>query len=635
MLRDQIKKDLAGVLKRSTDYGLPTVKADEIEVTWPSDPQFGDYTTNIALKISHPPGGRNLHPRGEIRKNEQSPLEFASVLAGSLHNLPYIKKLEVKEPGFINFFIKDQVLQKEIKDLLKKKKFDGPLSGQKIIVEFTDPNPFKEFHVGHLYSNSVGESISRLLEVTGASVKRANYQGDVGLHVAKSIWGMRKKVKSPDFAASFALRRQSYGASATEVATKAEKASTGKQKSKVKSISDLESWNLQERTRFLGLAYAAGASAYETDTKSKEEIVALNKEIYQKRDAIEEYKLGKKWSLEHFEEIYKRLGTRFDFYYFESQAGTEGLQIVKKHIRDGVFEKSQGAIIFPGEKYGLHNRVFVTSQGLPTYEAKELGLAFKKYEDFVYDLSIIVTGNEISEYFKVLLAALKQVRPALAVKTRHVTHGMVRMPRGKISSRLGNVIAAEQLLDEAKTKALELTRQKGLAQESDVGKVAEQIGTGAVKYALLKGNPAQDINFSFEEAISLEGNSGPYLQYTYSRCRSVLEKGQKLQRGQRDQRGQRVQRLGFKDIGKEEELLLRTLVHFEEVLVDVAEAFAPNLVANFLYDMAQKYNAFYNNLRIIDAKEPNRSRRLFLTEATAGIIKKGLYLLGISAPQKM
>src|SRR3989344_1313756 len=369
----------------------------------------------------------------------QSPMEFAKILADSLKSQPYLEKLEVKEPGFINFFIKDNIWQKEVEKLLNKKAFGSPYSSKKIIVEFTDPNPFKEFHVGHLYSNSVGEAISRMFEAVGAQVKRANYQGDVGLHVAKCVWGMRFHIKN-----------------------------------KKLNIKNLANKNLGDRIDFLGLCYAAGSEAYETDAKAKEEIIKINQEIYEKQDEIEEYRLGKKWSLENFEAIYKRLGTKFDLYYFESEVGVEGAQIVNKNVGK-VFEKSEGAVIFPGEKYGLHNRVFINSLGLPTYEAKELGLAFRKYRDFAYDQSIIVTGNEIVDYFRVLIKAIELIDANLASKTHHVVHGMVRMPGGKISSRLGNVIGATNLLAEAKKRAL------ALAKESARGKLKLSKGQAFAK----------------------------------------------------------------------------------------------------------------------------------------------------------
>src|SRR3989344_6465982 len=223
------------------------------------------------------------------------------------------------------------------------------------------------------------------------------------------------------------------------------------------TIHDLEEKSLEKRIQFMGESYAESNRAYEEDEKAKEEIASLNKKIFAlDAEVADIYSKGRGWSLEYFENIYKRLGAKFDFYYFEREVGETGLQLVKEYLDRGVFEKSDGAIVFPGEKYGLHRRVFINSEGLPTYEAKELGLAPTKYKNFPYDLSVIVTGSEIIDYFKVLIAALKEIYPSLAEKTRHVAHGMVRLAHGKMSSRTGEVMRAENLLDEVKRRALEL-----------------------------------------------------------------------------------------------------------------------------------------------------------------------------------
>ena len=618
MLREQIKKDILKTIDKLPAFAKAsagrhlTIDKSIVEVARTGDPRFGDFASNIALRATqnakrlttnakaHPrgvPGKDIAHPGGETG-SKQSAMEIARILAGSLQNLPYLKKLEVKEPGFINFFVKDEVWQKEVEDVLKKKTFQSDFSGKKVTVEFTDPNPFKEFHIGHLYSNSVGEAISRLLEACSAQVKRANYQGDVGIHVACAIWGMRKVLKG-----------------------------------RGETLKDQEDKSLAQRVAFLGLAYTTGANEFEQNPKVKQEITELNKQIYQELDKIEEYKLGKKWSLEHFEEIYKRLGTSFDSYYFESQVGKIGADLVKKHLGK-VFFQSDGAIIFKGEKFGLHNRVFINSLGLPTYEAKELGLAPTKYKDFAYDLSIIITGNEIVEYFKVLLAALSQIDPDLASKTRHIAHGMVRMPGGKISSRLGNVLSGEWLLNEAKKKALSILEESKISKDVDKSDVSEKVAVGAVKYALLKGNIGQDITFSFEESVSLEGNSGPYLQYTYARCKSVLEKASHTP-GVCREATKLTPGVSLDNFQEEEEQLLRCLGHFEEVVIDAAVGFSPNVLASYLFELAQKYNFLYNNLPILKAGENERQRRLFLTEATAEVLKKGLGFLGILAPEKM
>jgi arginyl-tRNA synthetase len=229
-----------------------------------------------------------------------------------------------------------------------------------------------------------------------------------------------------------------------------------------------------------------------------------------------------------FETIYQRLGTQFTDYFFESVVAEYGMQIVKEYLAKGVFENSQGAVIFPGKKYGLHDRVFINSLGLPTYEAKELGLAPEKARRWPYDRSFIITANEINEYFKVLLCALQQVRPDLAAKTRHLSHGVVRLPEGKMSSRTGNILTGTWLIDEAKQRLEHIiTANHPDWSEGERDTVAEQVAVGAIKYALLKGALGRDIAFQFETSLSFEGNSGPYLQYTAARADAVLKKSTK------------------------------------------------------------------------------------------------------------
>ena len=410
MYRQKIKALLEEVLK---EKGIEEIA---VQVDYPADASLGDYATNIALVLSKKIG---KSPR-DIAEDLRKELEVRS------KELGFLEKVEVAGPGFINFTLGEKVLIGNVEDpstslgmTASTSNATSQFAGKKVMVEYTDPNPFKEFHIGHLYTNIIGESLARLFEKVGAEVQRVCYQGDVGLHVAKSLWGIPKTLEDRE-----------------------------------QKIEDLENTALVERVKLLGEAYALGATKFEEDETAKTEIIEINKMVYAKDpEVMELYEKGRAWSLEYFEAIYKRLGTKFDHYYFESQVGQFGLSLVKEFLAKGVFEESNGAVIFPGEKYGLHSRVFINSLGLPTYEAKELGLAPLKYKDFAYDQSIIVTGNEINEYFKVLIKALEQFNPDLAAKTKHLSHGMVKLPEGKMSSRTGKVISGEWLLNEAKKEA--------------------------------------------------------------------------------------------------------------------------------------------------------------------------------------
>jgi len=292
------------------------------------------------------------------------------------------------------------------------------------------------------------------------------------------------------------------------------------------------------------------------------------------------------------------------------------VEIANKALEKGILKKSKGAVVFDGSKYGLDTRVFINSQGLPTYEAKELSLAPKEFSEFGnIDKCIHVVGPEQKSFFEVTFKVEELLdSKKFKGKQHHRVYEFVDLKDGKMSSRKGQVLTGWWLLDEAKE------RIKKSFKVSD--KLAEQIGVGAIKYGFLKVSPMSRISFDMEESVSLEGNSGPYLQYTYARALSVLKKTKilKLQ----------GQTLKWVKLYQKEDELLRILSRFDEVVVQAVEDLAPNLVANFLFDVAQKFNGFYNQHKIGDDK-----KRLWLTKSTAEILKQGLGLLGIEAPEKM
>ncbi|MGH7203020.1 MAG: arginine--tRNA ligase, partial [Candidatus Levyibacteriota bacterium] len=351
---------------------------------------------------------------------------------------------------------------------------------------------------------------------------------------------------------------------------------------------------------------------------------AENKSLY--ATVKELYEAGKDWSLENFERLYKRLGTTFDNYYPESIAGERGYKIVKDNVATGIFVESEGAVIFPGEKYGLHNRVFINKLGLPTYEAKELGLAPWKYEDDPYDLSFIVTATEIAGYFGVLIEALKQVNPELGKKTKPILHGMVRLPEGKMSSRSGNVISVGWLLDEAKARVMSRMSD----EISDKDTIAETVGLAAIKYAFLKSSIGKDIVFDLEESVNFEGNSGPYLQYTYTRTQSVLRKAGGNMKPENES-----QISSPKSLTREERQLLRLLARFPEIVDEAATRYAPQVLCTYLFELAQTFNLFYQKSPILKTDDNIRGFRLHLTAKTGAVLKSGLHLLGISVPDHM
>lgn len=529
-------------------------------------PEFGDYFSNIALVVAKKSGKNPREVAEEIKKEIKSDI---------------IDKVEIAGPGFINFFIKDKVYTDYIKDIDKNIGRVSDLKGKKVILDYTDPNPFKEFHIGHLMNNVTGESLSRLFEFQGAKVKRVCYQGDVGIHVAKAMWGILKN----------------------------------------KDNFPKDSASPSEKMKFLSSAYALGAEAYEEE---KEEIVALNKKIFERsdREINRYYDKGKKWSLEHFDELYRKLDTKFDYFIFESEVFKLGKKIVEDGLKKGIFEKSQGAVVFKGEKCGLHTRVFINSEGLPTYEAKDLALARIKHKKYKYDQSFVITGNEVNEYFKVMLCAMKETNPELAIKTKHIGHGMLRLPEGKMSSRTGKVITGESLI----LKVEELVKEKIKDRELSLREkeeIVESVAVGAIRYSILKQSIGSDIIYDFDKSISFEGDSGPYLQYSYTRAVSVLKKAEK-----------EGVKPGFKNVDKVSDLE-KALYNFSDIVSRAGKCYEPHYLVSYLTALAGTFNNYYAKNKIVDKGDEFSSYKVALTHAFSLVMENGLWLLGINHLEKM
>lgn len=556
-----IKKEIKEALENSLN-ALSVESGVQVEI--PQDLTKGDFTTSIALKLGGKLGGP-MEAGEKIIEKVREDKDFYSKFA----------KIELVNPGFINFFLTHELIIEGIGRAIKG--FDAGKSDSSLILEFGDLNPFKEPHIGHVRNLVLGESLARLLEFGGTKVIRANYEGDVGMHVAKCIWGIQNS------------------------------------ELQIKSFGDK---SLEDKVEFLAKSYAAGAKAFEEGESAKEEIISINNKIYTKDpEVIEAWEKGRKWSLDYFEELYKKLGVKYDKYYFESEVSEIGKKTVEENPE--VFEKDDGAFVFRGENHGLHTRVFVNSQGHPTYEAKDLGLAFKKNEDFEnIEKSIIMTANEQLEYFKVLIKALTLVDGKLGDKTSHLSFGFVNLKEGKMSSRTGDVVSANWLLAETKKRLKEGFKEVGDG-------VLDDLAIASVKWSMLKFSRESDIKFSIDESIDLAGNSGPYMQYTYARIASILVKSEKDD----------FEANSVKNLDDELLALGRQVCQFETVVKNSADNFSPNFLADYLFVLAQKFNAFYEKEKIIGGE--NEDEKLVVCQATKNVIGQGLALLGISALEKI
>lgn len=540
----------------------------QFTIEHPSDLSHGDYASNAAFVAA--------------KQANENPKDLASKIVTAIpHEALGVDRVTVEGPGFMNFYMSRNFFKEKIAEIIKKGDTWGKneeMKGKKVLVEYTDPNPFKEFHIGHLFTNSVGESIARLFMMSGADTKRICYQGDVGLHVAQALWGIKE-----------------LGFDNTSDFTPGD----------------------------LGRAYAMGATAYKSkDPEVVRAIRDINRAIYDEEPEIMDvYTKGRRLSLEYFEEIYEILDTRFDDYFFESEVSEKGTSLVLEHPE--IFVESEGARIFQGEKYGLHTRVFLNKEGLPTYEAKELALAKLKEERLgSYDLSILVTANEISEYFKVLMKAMSFVYPELSEKTEHLGHGTVRLSSGKMSSRTGDVIPAVAFINEVADLAAAKMDEGGKVAPSD--ELARDIAIGAIKFAILRGNILQNSIFDKEQALSFEGDSGPYLQYTHARITSLLEKAKK------EGIELSTQKMVENVYGVE-----RVLYMFDEVVEEALIERVPHKIAQYLLSLASEFNSFYGEEKIADPNDTFAPYKAAIAKATQITLKNGLWALGIKAPERM
>jgi len=575
-------------LKESLKKSLVTLGIErEVLIEIPNDDSHGEYSCNIALQVSK-----------ELKKN---PREVAEEIVSNLEAMEEIEKVEVAGPGFINFYISNKYLLGVLKEVKEKGDEYGKtniLNGKRVIVEYTDANPFKVLHIGHLYSNSVGEALSRLLDVSGADVTRACYQGDVGLHVAKCLWGLEK-----------ILERDG------------------------KRFEDLFNLELVEKIEYLSDAYTYGYDYYDTkkDENAIKEIGKLNRYIFflsmdvpeedfndlEKKDTKSIYEKTRKWSLDYFDKIYERIGTKFNRLYFESEVGKKGLEVVLANVGK-IFEKDDGAIIYKGDgKKGLHTRVFVNQQGIPTYEAKEIGLALLKYDEFQYDESIIITADEQVGYFKVVLNAFSKIYPDIAKNIKHMSHGMVKLPgMKKMSSRKGEIVSAEWLIDETKKRVFDM--MSGEKNEE----IAEKIAIAAIKYAYLKVSIGKDIAFDFDQVISFDGDTGSYLLYVYARCKSILNEA-KIE--------------GVLNTQVLENIYTKSLVkqisRYNNVVLNSSENYSPNTLCQYLFDLGQSFNVFYQNVNVLNSEQ--KEGLISILEATAQVMKNGLDMLGIEVVEEM
>jgi len=585
MIKDQIAKSI------EVASGVKNV-----ELEFPENEAFGDYTTNVALILAQKKG-TNPHELAE---------EIISKLAldANLNNL--VDKIEVAGPGFINFWLKSDVLVNNLIQIESAKEKFGLTElgkGKTWGIEHTSPNPNKAMHLGHLRNNVTGMAIANLAEATGIKVIRDCIDNDRGIAIAKLMWGYLKFAKKDD-----------------------------------KETEDIDYWfdhqdewqipeDLKLRPdRFVDQLYVKGAADFDSGKNIEEKVRKLVVD-WEAEDKVT-WALWKKvldYSYKGQELTLKRLGNKWDKVWHEHEHYKAGKKLVEEGLKKGIFNKlDDGAVVTDLAKYKLADTIVMKSDGTALYITQDLALTKLKKETFKADKLFWVIGPEQSLAMQQMFAVCEQLGIGKKDDFVHLAYGYMSIKgQGKMSSRLGNVVYIDELLDLAKAKVKKIMDGADFI-EKEVDKISEEVGVGAVKYSILKVGRLQDMAFDINESVSVEGNSGPYLQYTVARTNSVLAKMPNKQISKPANKW----KMENGEFG-----VLRALIKFPEEVELSAKLYSPNLLCNFLYDLAQKFNALYNAERIIGSE--NEEFRLALTNGVGQVLKNGLKLLGIQTPERM
>ncbi len=565
---DKIKQDLEKDLKK-----ISLLKHENIQQTLRKPPQssFGDLSTGICFKLA--------------KKLKKSPNQIAEEISKKIKlskKIP-VSKFEAKD-GYINFFFDYEKLSElTLKTILKQKEKYGSSKKkkEKIMIEFSQPNTNKPMHIGHARNTFLGDSLSNILEFSGYKITRANYLGDTGLHIAKVIlmYKMFGKNKKPDI----------------------------------------------KPDHFIGNLYIK----FEKEAKKNPDLTEEAKEILRRyeqedKEIIKIWKKLREWALKGLNETYRRLKIKFDVDFFESEFEKEGKEYVKKLLEKKIAHKlKDGAVVADLEKYGLPSTIILRADGTALYHTKDLALGIKKFEKYKIDRSIYVVGSEQKMYLKQIFKMIELLGYKKANQCYHLPYGLVMLPEGKMSSRKGNAVLLDNMLNELKHlayKKVEKNNPNLSAQEKNI--ISEKIAIGALKYALVKISPERNVLFNKKDVIKFEGNTGPYLQYSNVRINSILKKAKRWK-----------QNLKNEKLTKQEKKLINKLIEFPIVVEKASSDYRPHYICNYIYELSTIFNEFYHACPVI--KSEQKDFRLTLTKATGIVIENGLNLLGIEIPNKM
>ena len=515
--------------------------------------------------------------------------------------------------GFLNLVITEDAWLRVFGDLARDARWgQQPSNGKKVVVEYSSPNTNKPLHLGHLRNNFLGFSVSEILKANGYTVTMVNLVNDRGIHICKSMlayqkWGNGETPESAGIKGDHLIGKY-YVIFDKEYKKQIEAlVEEGLDKEKAKAEATL----IKEAQQMLQ-QWEAG----------DDDVVALWRKMNE-------------WVYAGFDETYRKIGVRFDKMYKESNTYLLGKDIVEEGLQKGVFfKKEDGSVWADLSEEGLDEKLVLRGDGTSVYITQDMGTADLKYQDFGMDKSIVVVGNEQDYHFKVLFSLLSKLERPYAEGNYHLSYGMVDLPSGKMKSREGTVVDADDLVQEMQDTAREYTQELGKLEDFD-SKEAESlysiIGMGALKYYLLKVDPKKRMLFNPQESVDFQGHTGPFIQYTFARISSLLRRADQLEIPYQD-----VDFSAMKELQASEREVIFQLSQWPDKLRLAGEEYTPSVVAQYVYDLAKEYNRFYTDVSVFNAEdELRRNFRIALSSAVARTIRMGMGLLGIEVPERM
>jgi len=547
------------------------------------------------------------------RFSKVSPEETGKMIGEELlKTVPQLASYNVVK-GFLNLVIKDGFWINVLQEIVGNKEFGThPANGQKVMVEYSSPNTNKPLHLGHLRNNFLGFAVANILQANGYDVIKANLVNDRGVHICKSMLAYQKfgNGETPE---SSGLKGDHLAGKYYVEFDKALKAQNVELEAKGWSAEDIEKKNplLIEAQEML-LKWEQG-----------------DKEV------VDLWKKMNSWVYDGFNATYKTMGVSFDKFYYESDTYLLGKEVVEEGLKSGVFfKKDNGSVWIDLTAEGLDEKLVLRGDGTSVYITQDMGTAELKYKEFGIDKSVYVVGNEQDYHFVVLQHIMTKLGRPYADGIYHLSYGMVDLPSGKMKSREGTVVDADDLMKEMVDTAGEHTAALGKIDDftpEQAQILYKTLGLGALKYFLLKVDPKKRMLFNPQESIEFQGHTGPFIQYTHARICAILRKAASM--GHED-----FSNLSFKldELQSTEKEVVIALSQFPDFIKDAGESYSPAIIANYVFELAKDYNRFYNEVSIFN--EPNEELfkfRVAFSGAVAKVIKKGMLLLGIDVPEKM